>query len=156
MNDQSKYTDATGFIPQSALWSANPRDIPVGKARNRAMLKADSSEGILTISFTDDKILDAMLIRQIQDELFAILDETANQIVLLDFRAVKSLSSVAFEMLVQTYKRCKVSKMNLKLCNLAPNIRQILKITALDRILDIHADAAAAEQAFMKKSRFFR
>lgn len=118
-----------------------------------SLLKSDSNEGILTVSFVPDKILDALMIQQIQGEMTTILETAAAENVLLDFRGVKYLSSAALGMLVRAYQKCKASKMNLKLCNLIPDICEIFKITGIDRMLDIQPDAEAAERAFLQKRR---
>ena len=104
-----------------------------------ALLETTSSPDILTISFVPNEILDALLIGQIQDELLAILKQTEKPNVLLDFRAVRFLSSAALGMLIRAYKRCDEARVRLKLCNLAPSIREVFKITRLDKTFEIHA-----------------
>ena len=44
-------------------------------------------------------------------------------------------------------------KIMLKLCNIAPDIRQVFKITGIDKVLDIHADASQAMEAFKKSGK---
>lgn len=119
-------------------------------------LKTSSNGNILTIYFVEGKILDALTIQNIQDELLATLGKTEEPNVLLDFRSVRFLSSSALGMLVRAHKKCKEYKADLILCNLAPSIRDVFKITGLDKVLQICADSAEAEQAFTKKGRFFR
>lgn len=113
-----------------------------------ALLETTSSPDVLTIYFVPNEILDAMLIGQIQDELLAILGQTEKRNVLLDFQAVRFLSSAALRMLMRAYKCCDDAQVNLKLCNLASSIREIFKITCLDKTFEIHANAEDAERAF--------
>lgn len=120
------------------------------------LLKTSTDKGILTIHFVESKILDALTIQKMQDELFAILGKTEEPNVLLDFRAVNFLSSAALGMLVRAHKKCKEYKANLILCNLAPSIREVFAITNLDKVLTICADSEEAERAFNQKGRFFR
>jgi anti-sigma B factor antagonist len=42
----------------------------------------------------------------------------------------------------------------LKLCSIDPEIRQVFKITKLDKLFDIESDEAAARAAFMKRGWF--
>ncbi len=44
--------------------------------------------------------------------------------------------------------------MKLKLCSIDPEIRQVFKITKLDKLFDIEADEASARAAFMKRGWF--
>jgi anti-sigma B factor antagonist len=118
-----------------------------------AFLKTTSNGDILTIYFAEGKILDAVVIQSISDELLALLGRTEEPNILLDFRAVKFLSSAALGMLVRAQKRSKELKINLKLSNFAPSIREVFKITGLDRVLEIYADAEDARLAFSKKGR---
>ena len=116
-------------------------------------LKTTSSRDILTVYFAEGKILDATTIQSMQDELLAILGKTEEPNVLLDFRSVKFLSSAALGMLVRAQKKCKELKVNLKLSNFAPSIREVFKITGLDKAMEIYADAEDARAAFAKKGR---
>ena len=118
------------------------------------LLTTSSNEGILTVCFVPDKISDAMLIQQLQDELLAVLGKTQEPKVLLDFRAVKFFSSAALGMLMRAYKRCKESKIDLEICALSPNIRVVFKFTGLDKIFQIHANAEEAKQAMTKRKGF--
>ena len=119
-------------------------------------LRTSSSGDILTIYFTEAKILDALTIQKIQEELLALLGKTEEPNVLLDFRAVKFLSSSALGRLIRAQKKCKEFKVTLILCNLIPSIREVFKITGLDKALQICGDSEEAERAFTKKGRFFR
>lgn len=111
---------------------------------------------ILTIYFTESRIIDTFAIQKLQEELLEILGKTEEPNVLLDFRAVHFLSSSALGMLVRAHKKCKEYKANLILCNLDPSIFEVFKITALDKALVICKDPEEAEQAFAKKGRTFR
>jgi anti-anti-sigma factor len=155
MNVNSEHEFAAGAIPQSAIWREDRGGGRVGEGETRSLLRADASEGILTVSFVPDKILGALVIQQLQDQLAAVLEETTAETVLLDFHGVKSLSTSAFGMLIWAYKKCRVCKKELKLCNLAPGLREILKVIGLDKMFDIHADVDAALRASLKKRRFF-
>lgn len=113
-------------------------------------LKTASDNGILHVYFTDGKILDALTIQNIQDELLAVVSKATEPNVLLDFRVVKFLSSAALGMLVRAQKKCKEFKVKLALCNLDPSIREVFTITGLDMAMRICKDAEEAELAFQK------
>lgn len=153
MNVIDKYNSGVAPMPETTQWPVDRVGNRVGSGNAMALLKMHSAEDILTISFVPDRIVDSLLIQQIQDELLAVLSKVQEANVLLDFRGVRYLSSSSFGILLRAYKRCKLLKMNLKLCNLSPNIRDVIKVTGLDKMLDVYADTEAAVQAFATKRR---
>jgi anti-anti-sigma factor len=117
-----------------------------------SLLETISSGDILTISFTQEKILDAGIIRNMQEELLTIVGKAEEPNIVMDFGAVKFLSSAALGMLIRASKKCKEVEANLFLCDIAPNIREVFKITTLDKIFKICADSEEAEQAVKKEA----
>ena len=51
-------------------------------------------------------------------------------------------------------KRCKQEQIDLKLCNISPDIMEVFKITRLNRVFDIYDDENSAITAFAKKGWF--
>jgi len=100
-------------------------------------IKWRSDGEVLTVYFTEAKILDELAIRQVQDELIRMLEKTQEPTVVLDFRFVKSLASSALGMLIRVHKRCKDFKISLKLCNIDKEIEEVFKITGLNKIFQI-------------------
>ncbi len=102
-----------------------------------ALLETSSDRNTLTIRFVEGKILDTAVVQGVQDELFALLGKTVKPDVVLDFQLVKLLSSGALGMLTRVHKRCLDLKLNLRLCNLAPGVREVFEFTRLDKVLSI-------------------
>jgi anti-anti-sigma factor len=121
-----------------------------------SLVRSESDGEILTVYFTEAKILDELVIRQCQDELIRMLEKTQEPNVILDFRFVKFLSSSALGMLIRIQKRCKEFKITLKLCNIDKEIEKVFKITGLNKILDICPTNDDAAAGFKKKGFFFR
>lgn len=118
---------------------------------NMASYLRTASEGsILRICFTEAKILDALLIQEIQDDLLPTIEKAKEPNILLDFRTVTFMSSAALGTVIRVHKRCKQTGKKLKLCCIAPDIREVFAITTLDRVLEIYDTAEQAEQAFGK------
>ena len=117
-------------------------------------LKHRSSSAILTIYFADTRILDEAKMREIGRELQELLDRTEEENIILDFRRVEFMSSAMLGKLVQLHKRCKEYKARLKLCGISHEIRQVFKITRLDKLFDIHDDEESARAAFGKDGWF--
>jgi anti-sigma B factor antagonist len=113
-----------------------------------------TKDGILTIIFEDARILDETKLDQLGRDLLEMLDKTTEERVVLDFRNVKFMSSSMLGKLVQVHKKAGEFKVKLKLCSIDSEIRQVFKITKLDKLFDIEADEAAARAAFMKRGWF--
>ena len=111
-------------------------------------LRSVPDKDVLTIFLTDVKILDAPLIEQIHQEMVSILEGAKQRNVLLDFREVKFMSSMALGMLIRINKTCKEHKINLKLCNIEPEIAQIFKITGMNKVFTICRTAEDAYAGF--------
>ncbi len=113
-----------------------------------------SKDGILTIVFEDARILDETKLEQLSRDLMVMLDKTTEERVILDFRNVKFMSSSMLGKLIQVNKKAGEFKVKLKFCSIDPEIRQVFKITKLDKLFEIETDEAAARAAFMKKGWF--
>ena len=98
-------------------------------------IRSTSDGKVLRVHFTEARILDELVIRQVQDELLRVLKATQEPTVVLDFRFVKSLSSSALGMLVRVHRRCKHLRTALKLCNIGEEIQKVFKIAGLDEVL---------------------
>jgi len=121
-----------------------------------ASIKPESNGEILTIHICELRLLDEMTIQQVYKEILSVLEKTQEPNVLLHFGRVSFMSSSALGMLIRLHKKCKEFKVGLKLSNISPNIREVFKITGLEKIFEIYADASEAEEAFKKSQVFFR
>lgn len=110
-----------------------------------------SDGNILVIQFTDSRILEESRIRQVGDDMIALLSKTEEEGVLLDFHGVVFMSSAMLGTLIRFHKKCKEYKVELRLCNIAPEIFQVFKLTRLDKVFDIHDEPTAARAAFGKR-----
>ena len=119
-------------------------------------LRCEPSGDVLTVCLTDAKILDAPLIDQIHQEMTKTLSEAQQRNVVLDFREVKFLSSAALGMLILVNKMCKEYKINLKLCNIEPDIAQIFKITGMNKVFAMYKTTEDARAAFQKEGSIAR
>jgi anti-anti-sigma factor len=117
-------------------------------------LSSYSKDGILTVIFDDARILDEVKLEQISNDLMDMLNKTTEERVILDFRNVKFMSSSFLGKLVQVHRKTAEFKVKLKLCSIDPEIRQVFKITKLDKLFDIASDEAAARAAFTKRGWF--
>jgi anti-anti-sigma factor len=121
-----------------------------------ASIKPESSGEILTIHICELRLLDEMTIQQVYKEIMSVLEKTQEANVIIHFGRVNFMSSSALGMLIRINKKCKEFKVGLKLSNISPNIREVFKITGLEKIFQIYADASEAEADFGKGGLFHR
>jgi anti-anti-sigma factor len=118
-----------------------------------ALIKHEAKGDVRLIAIDAVRFVDETAIDQCKREIVELLDKTQEGNVLLHFGRVNFMSSAALGMLVRVHKKCKEYDIALKLCNICPDIRQVFKITSMDKIFDIHDDAAGAMESFRKSGR---
>lgn len=119
-----------------------------------SVVRSESDGKILTIFFTEAKILDELVIRQAQDDVLRLLEKTQEPNVILDFRFVKFLSSSALGMLIRVQKKSKDFKIQLALCHIDAEIMKVFKITGLNKVFSMYPDHDAAAASFKKRGFF--
>ena len=103
---------------------------------------------VTVVRFGDHRILNEVAIDLIGDELYGVADRPDCRKLLLDFLSVEHLSSLMLGKLLMLKKKIESRGGKLKLCNVGPEIGEILKSTNLDRILDIRENEVEALKAF--------
>jgi anti-anti-sigma factor len=118
------------------------------------MIKAFDKEGVLVAYITESKLLDENKIAQIGQDLLEAVDQAAEKKLLLNFRGVSFMSSAMIGKLVLLNRKCREQQVQLKLCNIDPNIAEVFKIMQLNKVFDIQKDEEKAIKAFSKKGWF--
>ncbi len=119
-------------------------------------LNSAEVEDVLVVSFADAKILDEARIQQIGKELMELTaNAKASQKMVLNFQGVQFMSSAMIGKLVLLNKKAKAEKINLKLCNITPNVLEVFRITRLDKVFDIQQDQEQAIASFDGKKGWF-
>ena len=108
------------------------------------------SDEVLVVQFTAQKILTDTIIAQIGRELLGLVDEAEGK-MLLNFQGVTFMSSAMIGKIVLLSKKCGSNKTIIKLCNIAPSIKEVFEITRLNKMFQIHETEADALAAFQKK-----
>ena len=113
-----------------------------------------SKESVLTIQFLAARMLDETQLEQVAQEMLAVIEKTSEEKVILDFAPVEFMPSSMLGKLVMISKKCKEYKVKLKLSGLSTDIREVFKISRLDKVFSIEKDEAAARKAFTKRGLF--
>lgn len=89
------------------------------------------------VTIVDEEILDEADIKEIEQEISAVMAEGERPNLLLDFSNVKFMSSAFLGLLVKIHKRVVEDGGELKLSNLDRNLQRVFQITRLDKVFDI-------------------
>ena len=94
-------------------------------------------EDFCIATLLDNRIVDDMNIYELGQELFALVEQSGYKKIVLNFTNVGFLSSAALGKLIMLYKKVAVRDGSLKLCCIAPDIRELFTMMNLDRIFTI-------------------
>jgi anti-anti-sigma factor len=114
-----------------------------------SQLNIADKDDVVMVTFTNFKILDESVIRNIGAEFDKLTTEAAaERKLLLNFDRVTFMSSAMIGQIMKLYKKAKADGIALKLCCIDPTIMEVFKITRLDKLLDIRKTEADAIAAF--------
>jgi anti-sigma B factor antagonist len=119
-----------------------------GMAEHLPMVALARHKDIQIVEFTNSKIIDEMNIAEIGQALTAVIDESPNPKLLLDFAQVDHLSSAALGMLINANGRIKSKNGQLRLANIKPPIYEVFLITKLNKLFYIHPTRQEALASF--------
>jgi anti-sigma B factor antagonist len=88
------------------------------------------------------------LVEKIGADLNKLVAEEKPTKLILSFDGVRFLSSSMLAQVVKLHKSLAKTKARLRICGLAPAIREVLHASQLDRLLDVHDDENAALEKF--------
>ena len=103
---------------------------------------------VAIVQFKDRKILDEARIQEVGGELMDLIDKHDHKNLLLNFRDVDFLSSMALGKLITLRRKIKEVNGRLKLCNITPETFQVFVVSRLDTFFDIFHDEHTALQSF--------
>jgi anti-sigma B factor antagonist len=111
-------------------------------------LDIEEVNGVTVARFTDKKILDESNIQIIGNQLFSLVDDDHRQKIVLDFTNVEYLSSAALGKLITMDKKVKAAGAKLRLCAIRSDIKEVFKITRLDKLFQILDSRDKAVEGF--------
>jgi anti-sigma B factor antagonist len=111
----------------------------------------ETKDEITLITFTERRLLELRLVRQIGQELRAAVSQSPNQKLLLSFRGVTYLTTMMISELVLLNKACHAAGVELRLCDVPPQIMEVFRIVKLHKLIKIKANEEAAIKSFGKQ-----
>jgi anti-sigma B factor antagonist len=105
-------------------------------------------DGVTVVSFADAELLDETVIREVEGELWEIAYGLGAVSLLLSFGRVRLMSSSLLGVLLLFARRFEEIGGRLKLCEIAPGLREVFRITRYEGLFEIHPDELRALDAF--------
>jgi anti-sigma B factor antagonist len=112
---------------------------------------AVQGDKIAVVTILDSHILDENNINEIGRQLLDLVKKQYMIKMVIDMGEVKYLSSAVLRQFISLYKAIQEEKGALKLCRVRPEIREVFKITQLDKMIEIHDALVGAVNSFKKK-----
>jgi anti-sigma B factor antagonist len=103
---------------------------------------------VAIVRFIERKITDDTTIQGLGEELLGLVEHDGRRLLLLNFEGVEFLSSAMLNKLISVNSKAKALGGSVKICNLRTELRDVFKITRLDRMFDIRTTEVAALAAF--------
>ena len=105
-------------------------------------------QGVMVVGFQTSSIMDLATIEKIGGELYALVEQQARKKIVLDFSAVRFLSSQMLGVLIQLQKKARQIGGRIVLCAMRPDLMKVFQITRLDKILEFAPDERQALAKF--------
>ena len=103
---------------------------------------------ILVVGFTSPYLQTEDVVERVGAQLFGLLEEGNPTKMVLSFDGVRFVSSSMLAQVIKLHKTLVKSKGKLRVCGLVPAIRDVLRASQLDKLLDVHQDETAALAKF--------
>jgi anti-sigma B factor antagonist len=111
-------------------------------------LSIEFIDDITVAALTDEKILEEGQIQALESSFLPLIEQNSPVKLLIDFSAVKFLTSSVLGLLIRISKKVYESGGRLRLCCIQPKIYEIFKITRLDKIFEIYKTRQEALETF--------
>ncbi len=115
-----------------------------GKSVDRPRLRVRTIERTALIRFEDAEILfEGSVVQAVSEQLHRLIEEGHTRL-LVNFAGVRYLSSEVLGILAGLHEKSNLTRRRIALCNLDPLLRDMVRITHLDRLFDVYDDEAEA------------
>ena len=114
-----------------------------------ARIALEDEDGVPVARILDRQVLDDRVVREVGDQLFAAVPASGPFGLIVDFSAVGNISSACIGRVVMLQRRADLVKGRLRLCGMSPAVRDVFKVTNLDRVVTIARDRREAREAFV-------
>ncbi len=122
-----------------------------GPSKPRPKIQTAVQGDIAVVTILESRILDESNVQELGKSLMELVTKQYMIKMVIDMGEVKYLSSAVLRQFIALYKAIIAEKGDLKLCRVNPEVREVFKITQLDKMIEIKDDLETAINAFKKK-----
>ena len=102
------------------------------------------------VEFRTSSLMDSLMLQDISEHLYKLVDEEDRRSIVLDFEKVQYLSSQAIGIVLSMHKKLsQLRNSRLILCGVGPKLMELMKITRLDKVLTIKPSQKEAVNAMI-------
>jgi anti-sigma B factor antagonist len=112
------------------------------------ILIEESFDGVTVATFADAELLDPQVIGEVMEEVCELAYKLGAVSMLLNFERVRLMSSSMLGVLLYFSRRFRQGGGHLKLCCIAPDLREIFRIASYEGLFEIHSEEFQALEAF--------
>ncbi len=112
----------------------------------RSWLEIEHIGHATVAKFTTRHLLSEAKMQAVAEQLLCLGDEAGYRYLVLDFAAVKRLSTELLGTLIALQRKVEAKRGKLAVCNLSPELYEIFKVVNLHRFLTIYDDEQEALQ----------
>ncbi len=143
---QKKREDRTDL----AMAAATLERIAAGKPASAGGVVIQAVGEVTVAILTEARVTEGEALEGVIREIKAILLRKAKPKAVINLQKVEYISSALLGKLVEIHKLCVGGGGGLKVCGLRPAVRELLRITQIDKVIAVLPDVAGAAAAFGK------
>lgn len=103
---------------------------------------------VTIVVFQESSVLDALVVQEIGESLYYLVDEKACRKVIIDFSKVHMLSSSALGILINLKKKADAIKGQIVLCGARQELMKLFAMVRLDKMFEFCPDEKKALAVF--------
>jgi anti-sigma B factor antagonist len=111
-------------------------------------LHVKSTGGVAVVGFATPYLQSEEAVEKVGAELLKLVEEQGYTKLILTFNGVRFVSSSMLAQVVKLHKTLTKVKGKLRICSLNPAMRDVLRASQLDRLLDVYEDEPSALNKF--------
>ena len=110
------------------------------------MLKVDKIGSVMVVSFDQESKITVTVSQKIKVEITKMV--TPHSKLVLNLDGVNYIDSTGFGMLLSILRTCKNNQSLLKLCNISPEVMELVKLLQLQTVFDIRNSVEECLKSF--------
>ena len=111
------------------------------------MLKHKSDKGIEILAFDNISKLNILIAQSLKEEVAQYLTKTNTRLI-LNLNGIEYVDSSGFGALLSILRNAKNNDSQFKICNISPDVMELVKLLQLHNVFDIHDNIEQCIQTF--------